>query len=398
MRQALSLARRGIGRTSPNPAVGALLVRRDRILGRGWHHAAGQPHAEIEALKDARRQHHRTHGATLYVTLEPCSTSGRTPPCTQAIIQAGIRRVVIGTLDPNPAHQGRGPRHLQNAGLQITSGILNHDCTQLNEAFNHWIVHGTPWITVKAAMTLDGRIADAQGSSKWITGPTARRHAMKLRAAHDAILVGINTVIADDPALTVRPPLAGKSLRRIILDSRARTPLDAQVVTDDYREQTTVVVTHQAPQSRVRALRKTVKVIIAPSRRNRIYIPWLLGKLGDQAIASLLVEGGGEINASFLENGLAHRIAFFYAPKILADPNAHRAVAGRGARNWEEILRLEQPVWRRFGPDLFLTAVTSSTPQSRGNDPQRRETALAVAAPSIQAVESSSGRAKRARP
>jgi len=359
MRQALNLARRGIGRTSPNPAVGAVLVRHNRILGRGWHHAAGQPHAEIEAFADALRQHHRTRGTTLYVTLEPCSTQGRTPPCTQAIIQAGIGRVVIGTLDPNPAHRGRGPRQLRRAGIQVMSGILKHECTQLNEAFNHWIVQRTPWVTVKAAMTLDGKIADAQGHSKWITGPAARRHAMKLRAAHDAILVGINTVLADDPALTIRPPLTGKCLYRIILDSRARTPLNAQVVTDDHRQHTTVVVTRHAPQSRVQALRKTVEVVVAPSRQRRIHLPWLLSQLGEQAITSLLVEGGGQVNAAFLENRLAHRVAFFYAPKILGDPNARRAVAGRGARSWEETLRLKKPVWRRFGPDLFLTATVT---------------------------------------
>jgi diaminohydroxyphosphoribosylaminopyrimidine deaminase/5-amino-6-(5-phosphoribosylamino)uracil reductase len=356
MRVALSLARRGLGRTSPNPAVGAVLVRRNRELGHGWHHAAGLPHAEIEALSHARRQHHRTQGSTLYVTLEPCSTQGRTPPCTEAILQAGIHRVVVGAVDPNPAHQGRALRMLRRAGIEVDCGVLAQACTQLNEAFNHWIVHRTPWVTLKAAMTLDGKIADAQGHSKWITGPAARRHGMKLRATHDAVLVGINTVLADNPALTLRPPLAGKTLRRIILDSRARTPLDAQVVTDAHRHDTTLVVTPLAPQDRVRKLRQAVHVLVAPVHRRRVNLTWLLRELGSQSVASLLVEGGGQVNAAFLEQGLAHRIAFFYAPRILADPHAPRAVAGRGARNWKEVLRLQHPVWKRFGSDLFLTA------------------------------------------
>lgn len=362
MQLALSLARRGVGRTSPNPAVGAVLVSQGREIGRGWHRAAGQPHAEILALADARRRHHRARHSTLYVTLEPCSTQGRTPPCTESIIQAGIDRVVVGTVDPNPAHRGRGLRRLRRAGIEVTTGVLRVPCAQINEAFNHWITRHTPWVTVKAAMTLDGKIADAQGRSKWITGPAARHHGMALRAAHDAILVGINTVLADDPALTLRPPRVGKTLHRIILDAHARTPLKARVMNGDPRHPTTVVVSRRAPPHRVRALQKQARVLVAPSRRNLIHLPWLLETLGEQGVTALLVEGGGQVNAAFLENRLAHRIAFFVAPKILADPQAPRAVAGRGARCWEEVLRLQNLAWRRFGPDLFLTAIVTPKP------------------------------------
>src|SRR5580658_2037588 len=229
MRLALRLARRGFGHTSPNPIVGAVLVRDGAVLGRGWHHRAGEAHAEIEALRDARRRTGSAEGAsgaTLYVTLEPCSTQGRTPPCTEAIIAAGIGRVVAAATDPNPAHAGRGFELLRRAGLEVSDGLLAQEAAEMNEAFAHWIVHRTPLVTVKAGMSLDGKIATVTGESRWITGEKARRLAMKLRAGSDAILVGVKTILADDPSLTVR--LAGfkeKRWRRIILDPRARTPL-----------------------------------------------------------------------------------------------------------------------------------------------------------------------------
>ena len=204
MRLALGLARRGYSYTSPNPMVGAVLVKHGRIIGRGWHERVGGPHAEVEALREAARRGHDPRRATLYVTLEPCSTHGRTPPCTDAIIGAGIARVVVAATDPNPAHAGRGFRILRRAGIEVVTGVLEHEATQLNESFNHWIVHRTPFVTVKAAMTLDGKIATASGESKWITGEAARTEGMKLRHGADAILVGVNTILADDPSLTAR--------------------------------------------------------------------------------------------------------------------------------------------------------------------------------------------------
>ncbi|MDW8308618.1 MAG: bifunctional diaminohydroxyphosphoribosylaminopyrimidine deaminase/5-amino-6-(5-phosphoribosylamino)uracil reductase RibD [Verrucomicrobiales bacterium] len=370
MRRALRLARRGLGCTSPNPTVGALLVQRGRIIGRGWHRRAGQPHAEIEALRDAARRGHDARGATLYLTLEPCSTHGRTPPCTDAILAAGIRRVVAGATDPNPRHAGRGFALLRRAGVEVIEGVLAEECAALNEPFNHWIVHRTPFVTVKAAMTLDGKIATARGESKWITGPAARAHAMKLRFAADAVLVGINTILADDPSLTVRspaPPDGGrvlKPVRRIVLDALARTPLTARVVSDAHRALTTIVVSERAPQRRVAALSRHVRVLTAPltppahatAHPPRIDLRWLLERLGAEEVTSLLVEGGGEVNASFLFSGLAHRVAFYYAPKILGGRDARKAVAGPGARDWKEILPLRQIRWRRLGEDLLLTA------------------------------------------
>ena len=379
MRLALALARRGYGTTSPNPMVGAVLVKRGRIIGRGWHHRAGEPHAEIEALNNAGVG--AAGGSTLYVTLEPCCTHGRTPPCTDAIITAGIKRVVVGATDPNPRHSGKAFRLLRRSGLAVTHGLLAEDCARLNEAFNHWIVHRTPLVTVKAAMTLDGKIATASGESQWITGVRARAYGMKLRQGADAILVGLNTILADDPALTVR---AGntrdrghneKSLKRIVLDSHARTPLNARVVSDEHASMTTIVVSKAAPELRVRALAKRVNVIVAPfegalsktplrvqtgSKRRvpaaRLKLAWVLKRLGAEDVTSLLVEGGGEVNGSFLMRGLAHRIAFFYAPKVLGGRDSRKAVAGEGAKSWEEIIRLDQLTWQRLGEDWLLSA------------------------------------------
>jgi diaminohydroxyphosphoribosylaminopyrimidine deaminase/5-amino-6-(5-phosphoribosylamino)uracil reductase len=406
LRLALRLARRGYGTTSPNPMVGAVLVKNGKIIGRGWHRRAGLPHAEIDALRDARKRGHNPKGATLYVTLEPCCTQGRTPPCTEAIIDTGIKRVVVGAMDPNPKHRGKGFRILQRAGIKVVipdgespspvlrtpsppagerDGVrgrspamkLTDDCARLNEAFNHWIVHRTPFVTVKVAMTLDGKIATASGESKWITGEKARAYGMKLRQGADAILVGINTILADDPSLTARSgmPEAGgqrpdkgsrKWLRRIVLDALARTPLAAKVASDDLAALTTIVVACSAPKKRVAALAKRVNVLVAPAAKSKIEnrelkidLRWLLKRLGAENVTNLLVEGGGEVNASFLLGGFAHRVAFFYAPKILGGRDARKAVAGDGIKRLDEIIQLRQVEWRRFGPDLLLTARTA---------------------------------------
>jgi diaminohydroxyphosphoribosylaminopyrimidine deaminase / 5-amino-6-(5-phosphoribosylamino)uracil reductase len=355
LRLALRLARRGYGATSPNPMVGAVLVRGSMIIGRGWHHRAGQPHAEIEALHDARRRGHQCRGATLFVTLEPCSTHGRTPPCAEAIIAAGIRRVVVGATDPNPRHAGRGFALLRKAGIAVTCDVLAQECSRINEPFNHWIVHQTPFVTVKAAMTLDGKIATASGESKWITGPQARAAGMKLRREADAILVGVNTVLADNPSLTLRPTRLGISpRRRIVLDACARTPLRSKLASDQYAAATTVIISRAAPKSRVARLSRRVRVLTAPARDGQIDLRWLLRKLGAEQVTGLLVEGGGEVHASFLLQHLAHRIAFFYAPKILGGREARKAVAGTGARNLNEALALRDITWRRLGADWLL--------------------------------------------
>jgi diaminohydroxyphosphoribosylaminopyrimidine deaminase/5-amino-6-(5-phosphoribosylamino)uracil reductase len=381
MTLALALARRGYGTTSPNPMVGAVLVKNGKIIGRGWHRRAGLPHAEIEALHAAQNRGHAPRGATLFVTLEPCSTHGRTPPCTDAIIAAGIRKVVVGATDPNPHHAGRAFKLLRRAGVEVVHGILADDCAKLNEAFNHWIVRRTPFVTVKAAMTLDGKIATADGESKWITGDKARVIGMKLRQGADAVLVGINTVLADNPSLTFRHGPSGNSkaepkpLRRIILDSMARTPLDAKVLGDEFAVLTTIVVSPAAPKDRVSALGKRVNVLVVPlvgtSRfavpagqfrnpqsaiRNPLDLHWLMKRLGSQNVTNLLVEGGGEVNASFLFNGMAQRVVFFYAPRILGGSTARKAVAGDGIKKLSDAIQLLDPEWKKVGDDLMMTA------------------------------------------
>jgi diaminohydroxyphosphoribosylaminopyrimidine deaminase/5-amino-6-(5-phosphoribosylamino)uracil reductase len=356
--------------------VGAVLVKRGLVIGRGWHRRAGGPHAEIEALQDAQKRGQNPRGATVYVTLEPCCTHGRTPPCTKAIIAAGIKRVVVGTTDPNPKHAGKGFRILGRAGIAVTCLAdqrdlarlkVSRDCAHLNETFNHWIVAGTPFVTVKAAMTLDGKIATAAGESKWITGVEARAHGMHLRHGHDAILVGVNTVLADNPSLIARdrkPAGDGPApaRRRIILDSLARTPLAARIMSDQQLAPTTIVVSRRAPVRRVAALAKKVRVIQAPEAAGKLDLRWLLKQLGAENVTSLLVEGGGEVNASFLLGDLAQRVAFFYAPKILGGRNSRKAVAGQGAMSLHEVLTLREVAWRRLGADLFLTARVDESP------------------------------------
>lgn len=356
MSLALRLARRGLGRTSPNPMVGAVLVKEGRVLGKGWHHQAGAPHAEIEAINDALAQGHHPAGGTLYITLEPCSTHGRTPPCTEAILKAGIQRVVVAATDPNPKHAGRAFGLLRQAGLEVVDGVRAAASIRLNEAFNHWIVHQTPFVTVKAAMTLDGKIATVSGASKWITSPKSRAVAMQLRQAADAVLVGVNTVLHDDPRLTVRRGQGEMAKRRIILDAHARTPPQAQVAADPHASFTTIVVSEAAPAKRLSALRDRANVLVAPAVAGKIDLRWLLAQLGHKDVTHLLVEGGGEVNASFLLGGFAHRIAFFYAPKIFGGRDAPGPVGGPGIASLEHALLLSDIAWRRLGDDLWLTA------------------------------------------
>ncbi len=359
MRQALALAGRAAGDTAPNPLVGAVIVRKGRLLGRGWHHRAGQAHAEIEAFRDAEQRGEKVRGATLYVTLEPCCTTGRTPPCTDAILKHGIRRVVVAAVDPNPTHAGRAFPLLEAAGVRVESGLLASESNRLNEAFNHWIVQRSPWVTLKAAMTLDGRIATARGESKWITGAPARREGMRQRRAADAVMVGIETLLADNPSLTLRSPRTDVVIgcrRRLILDTRARTPVDSQVIVDAWRDRTTVIVGASAPAARVKRLEQKVRVMTVPESNGRIHLRALLPLLGAEGVMSLLVEGGGEVHAALLEHRLAHRIAFFYAPMMLGGTEARRAVGGTGFSRTTPPPTLVDLEWKRLGVDRFLTA------------------------------------------
>lgn len=358
MRRALQLAKRGYGKVSPNPMVGAVLVSHHEIIGEGWHQKAGSPHAEINALEDAKKKGHATHLSTLYVSLEPCSTTGRTPPCTDAIMRSSIQRVVIACEDPNPAHAGKGVKILEDKGLEVVTEVLRDKARGLNQNFFHWICQGRPRVTIKAAMTLDGKIATSSGQSKWITGSGARKHAMKLRYGMDAMLVGIETVIADDPSLTVRlgsGTKPSKKCLRIVLDSKARTPINSKLLTDEWNDWTRIVVSESAPAKRVDDIQAKAQVWVSPNE-GRIDLGWLLDRMGKEGVTSLLVEGGGEVNAAFLQQNLAQEAVFYYAPKILGGNHARRGIAGSGARSLEEATRLTNTKWKQVGDDLVMKA------------------------------------------
>jgi len=356
MLAALKLARKGYGRTSPNPMVGAVLVMGRAVIGKGWHRKAGGAHAEVAAIEEARRNGYNLEGSTLYVNLEPCCTTGRTPSCTQTIIDAGISRVVVGATDPNPVHSGRGLRILKKSGVKVRKGVFLKESSNINAAFNHWITSMLPYVTLKSAMTLDGKIATVTGESKWITQESSRREGVRIRKGSDAILVGINTVLADDPSLLAHGKRDGLPLRRIILDSSCRTPLSAKVVSDECSAQTTVVTLRNAPLRKTLALRKKVRVIEAPERKGRVDLRWLMKRLGSEQVVSLLVEGGGEVAGAFLDDNLINRIAFFYAPIIMGGKGSRVATAGHGVKSLGGVKVLSDVQWRRLGADLLLTA------------------------------------------
>lgn len=358
MRRALRLAQRGYGKVSPNPMVGAVLVSHNKIIGEGWHQKAGNPHAEVNAILDANTKGNTPDSSTLYVTLEPCSTTGRTPPCTKAILDSKINRVVIACLDPNPAHAGRAINKLKNKGLEVVTDVLENKAQSLNRNFFHWICQRRPRVTIKAAMTLDGKIATATGQSKWITGPEARKHAMKLRYGMDAMLVGIETVIADDPSLTVRMGTGdkpSKKLLRIVLDSKARTPLNSKILKDDWRDWTRVVVSESASPERIKRIKEKAQVWVSPNK-GPVDLAWLLDKLGKEEATSLLVEGGGEVNAAFVQQNLAQAVTFYYAPKIMGGKDARKGIAGPGAKSLKEAIQLKDTKWKKVGEDLVMHA------------------------------------------
>lgn len=323
MQEALALAANGEGITRPNPPVGAVVVKHGRAVGRGYHRKAGGPHAEVVALRDAGPA---ARGATLYVTLEPCSTQGRTPPCTEAIREAGIRRVVAAARDPNPDHQGRGLRLLRAAGTDVRQGVCRSEAESLLAPFTTWITTGRPRLTLKLAMTLDGRIADRRGGSKWITGPAARKTVQDLRRRCDVVLVGAQTVRADDPSLLPRPA-DGRKTYRVIAAGRHRIPPDARVLTDRAAPRTLVAVRPDGwrPPSGTKAQRLPVP----GGRAGRVSLPNLLAALGARGFLHVLCEGGGRLAESLVRAGLVDELMLFYGPSVLGGSGAP-ALQGAG--------------------------------------------------------------------
>ncbi|HEY8486216.1 MAG TPA: bifunctional diaminohydroxyphosphoribosylaminopyrimidine deaminase/5-amino-6-(5-phosphoribosylamino)uracil reductase RibD [Limnochordales bacterium] len=367
LRRALALARRGAGLTSPNPAVGAVVVRDGRVVGEGFHRRAGGPHAEVVALAQAGEL---ARGATLVVTLEPCDHWGRTPPCTEAILRAGVARVVACTVDPNPRVRGRGFARLQDAGVEVLLAPpwAAQRARALNEAYEKYITTGIPYVTCKAAMSLDGKIAATSGQARWITGPQARRLAHRLRALHDAVMVGVGTVLADDPMLNARPGRRAPARQplRVVVDSLARTPPDAALFHPvGPTGPVLVAATQRAPAGRVAALRDAgAEVLLLPADdHGRVDLRELLAALGRRAITSILVEGGGTLHAALLEAGLVDRVAVFIAPKILGGQHAPTFVEGQGCASVEQAWPVVSWHCRRLpGGELFVEGRVQARP------------------------------------
>lgn len=325
MRAALREARRGLGQTSPNPAVGAVLVVGNRIVARGHHRQAGAAHAEVECLREFGKRIPK--GATLYVTLEPCSTSGRTGPCTNAIIEAGIAKLVVGAVDPNPRHSGRGLKLLAKAGLRIRSGVLAAECSELNEAFNKWIQTGRPFVIAKCGMSLDGRLTASPSEGRWLTSAASRRHAHRLRAQVNAILVGAQTIRADDPQLTVRGVQGARQPWRVVLSRSGSLPAKARILTDRFADRTMVF--------------------------REIDLAVLLGELGAKEITSVLIEGGGRMLGQALDQKLIDKVQVYVAPILTGGPIV--AFAGVGANSTQEAPRLDRVRYKKIGQDICVT-------------------------------------------
>ena len=354
MRMALRLARQCPGLPYPNPWVGCVIVRDGRVVGKGFHHGAGTSHAEVEAIEDAGP---RARGATLYVTLEPCCHYGRTPPCTEAILKAGIREVYYAMKDPNPLVSGEGRRLLSPRGLRVRGGICSYEAAALNEMYVKFQTTGMPFVTVKVATSLDGKIATRTGESKWITDEAARRRARLLRGEHQAVLVGINTVLSDDPHLGPRAPGAAEPWR-VVLDSRLRIPLNSRIVTSG---RCIVACTNTASAAKkARLERAGVRVFLFPGKR--IPLRPLLGRLAKEEIISLLVEGGGEVLGSFFDLHLVDRVCWFVAPIIMGSTKSRVAVAGIGAARLNQVARLQDATIEKVGNSwLFQGNVTSTS-------------------------------------
>ena len=353
MRRAIELAERGVGFTNPNPMVGAVIVKGGKVIGEGWHERCGEWHAERNAFRNCTVP---VEGATMYVTLEPCCHYGKTPPCTEAIIEHGIARVVVGMEDPNPLVAGKGIALLREAGIEVVCGVEEEALREQNRVFLKYISTKLPWVAMKTAMTLDGKIATRTGDSKWITGAEARAYVHELRHRFMAILVGIGTAVADDPLLNCR--IEGRGVRqpiRVVVDSNARLSLDSQLVKTAGEYRTIVAHTCFAPEERVKALREIgVEMLLCKEKEGLVDVRNLLELLGQSGIDSILLEGGGSLNYTFLSEGLADELYAFIAPKIVGGMNAKTPVEGAGMEKMADAINLELENVLNIGHDVLL--------------------------------------------
>ncbi len=358
MNKALELAAKGAGYTSPNPMVGAVVVDPSgAIKGKGYHRKAGGPHAEVYAIDEAGSS---ARGATLYVTLEPCNHTGRTPPCTQKIIDAGIAHVVVAMNDPNPRVKGGGNSCLISKGIKVTTGVCEEQARRLNESFIKFITAGRPFVTLKCASTLDGRIATRTGDSKWITGEESRQYVHNLRHCSDAILVGVNTVKRDDPLLTTRimetpDGRKPKDPLRIILDTKLSIPENSRILNLDTDVETIIVTGDMiSHEKKVRLLKKRVRIMGAPLANGLIDMNFLMDELGKMSVSSLLIEGGSRVIASSLSSGIVDKVLFFYAPKILGSDDGIPVCKGKGPELMKDCIQINSISVRRFGSDIMI--------------------------------------------
>jgi len=361
MRRALALAALGRGTAAPNPLVGAVVARGRTVLGQGFHRHPGEPHAEVVALGQVRQSGASARGATLYTNLEPCCHTGRTPPCVREIVASDVARVVASMRDPNPAVDGGGFRHLRAHGVHVDVGLLRGDAARLNEAFVKRNRQGLPFVTLKAALSLDGRIATPTGDSKWITSASARRHARLLRAENDAALVGIETVLADDPRLNRRPrPRRASPYLRVVLDGSLRLPLGARLVRTV--PATPLVVfcgTGADPAHRRRLVAEGVDVVAVPRRRAKLDLEAVLLGLAERGVTRLLVEGGGAVHGSFLDRGFVDRVVLYVAPKILGGSRSRSWIEGDGVKWVRDAHALRDGRWARVGDEWMLEGYVS---------------------------------------
>ena len=353
MRRAMELAERGVGFTNPNPMVGAVIVKGGKVIGEGWHERCGEWHAERNAFKNCTVP---AEGATMYVTLEPCCHYGKTPPCTEAIIEHGIARVVVGMEDPNPLVAGKGIALLREAGIEVVCGVEEEALREQNRVFLKYISTKLPWVAMKTAMTLDGKIATRTGDSKWITGAEARAYVHELRHRFMAIVVGIGTAVADDPLLNCR--IEGRGVRqpiRVVVDSNARLSLDSQLVKTAGEYRTIVAHTRFAPEERVKALREAgVEMSLCKEKEGLVDVRNLLELLGQSGVDSILLEGGGSLNYTFLAEGLVDELYAFIAPKIVGGMNAKTPVEGAGMEKMADAINLELENVLNIGHDVLL--------------------------------------------
>ncbi len=354
MQKALELAQKGRGRVEPNPMVGALVVKDGNILAEGWHEYFGGPHAEMVALEKAGKE---ARGATLYVTLEPCAHHGKTPPCVEKIISSGVRKVAFPLTDPNPLTSGKGRQALLEAGIEVAEGVLKEEAGKLNAPFFKLMTTGMPYVIAKWAMSLDGKTATRTGDSRWVSSEESRKYVHKVRSQVDAVVVGINTVLRDDPLLTSRIP-GGRNPRRIVLDSHARLPMDCKLLATLGESEVIIATTASALRERLEALRKTgCEVLILKGDERGVDPVEFLKTLGQRQYTNILLEGGGSLTASFLEKGLIDRVMVFISPKLIGGVEAKSPVGGTGAANVREALRLKEIQVTTLVEDILIEGV-----------------------------------------